>query len=127
MKRLSDRTFGLTFTVVLLVIAGIGWLWFGVVLIWMSVVAALFFVVAIAVPWLLLPLNRLWHALAYRLGHLTNYLILGLFFFIFIAPFGFILRLYGWDPMCKVLDSKKENYWTQVRRHTTVDTLRDMF
>ncbi len=127
MKRLSDRTFGLTLAVVLLVIAGVGWLLFDAVLVWPPVAAALFLVIALTVPWLLLPLNRLWHAFAYRLGHVTNYLLLGLYFFLFIVPFGFALRVFGWDPLCRVQNPKTETYWTRVQRHTTSDTLHDMF
>ena len=76
---------------------------------------------------MLLPLNRLWAVFAHRLGHVNNYLLLGLFFYVFIVPAGLILRLLGRDPMCRGFDAKAPTYWTPVTRRTDAETLRDMF
>ena len=127
MKRLSDRNFGLALVVVFLVLAALGWLLFDAVPVWAMVVAGVFLVLALALPASLLPLNCLWHALAFRLGRVTNFLILGLFFFIFILPVGFVLRLFGWDPLCRAQDPGVESYFTPVQRRTSAETLPDMF
>ena len=63
----------------------------------------------------------------HRLGHVNNYLLLGLFFCVFIVPAGLVLRLLGRDPMCRGFDAKAPTYWTPVTRRTDAETLRDMF
>ncbi len=123
----SERAFGLMFAGVFAVIAGVGWLAFDARLYWALAVAGAFLVTALAVPWVLLPLNRLWAVLARRLGRVNNYVVLGLFFYVFVVPAGFILRLLGHDPMCRGFDSKAPTYWAPVTRQTDAETLRDMF
>lgn len=125
--RQSDRAFGLMFAAVVAVIALVGWLAFDARLYWALAVAAVFLVTALAAPGVLLPLNRLWAVFARRLGGLNNYVVLGLFFYVFIVPAGLILRLLGRDPMSRAFDAKAPTYWTPVTRRTDAETLRDMF
>ncbi len=125
--RQSDQAFGLMFAAVFAAIAGVGWLAFDARLYWVMAAAGLFLVTALTVPWVLLPLNRLWTVFARRLGRLNNYVVLGLFFYVFIVPAGLILRLLGRDPMSRAFDAKAPTYWTPVTRQTDAETLRDMF
>ena len=124
----TDRAFGLTFTVVFAVIATIGWVAFDVRLYWAAAIAAIFLIIALACPGVLLPLNRLWGWLASLIGVFNNHLLLGLFFFLLVLPMGFTARLLGWDPMGrKRKGGRSDSYWSPVSRHTTADTLRDPF
>ncbi len=125
--RQSDRAFGITFAVVFAIITAVTWLVFDARPVWPPAVAAVFLVLALAVPWILMPLNRLWAAFALRLGRVNNFLLLSLFFFLFIFPLGFMIRLFGRDFMCRRLDSSATTYWTPVKRQTDADTLQDMF
>lgn len=124
---LSDRKFGLIFTTVFALIAAVGWLAFDVRLYWALAVSAVFLVLALAAPWLLLPFNRLWGVIAARLGRLLNFVLLAAFFYLFIVPMGFILRLTGHDPLPRAADPKAKTYWAPVHRHTDETTLKDMF
>lgn len=123
----SDRAFGLTFAAVFAVIAVVGWLAFGAMLVWAAAVSAGFLLVALAVPLLLLPLNRLWAGFAHRLGMVSNFLLLGLFFFLFILPAGLLMRIFGHDPMQRAFKPEEDSYFTPVDRQTDSETLRDMF
>ena len=125
--KLSDHAFGLMFAAVLSVIAVVGWVFFGVVLEWVIIGAGVFGAVALTLPGVLLPFNRLWGVFAERLGRVGNYLLLGLFFYLFLLPVGLIIRLFGRDPMHRDLDPKAKSYWMPVTRHTDEDTFRDMF
>ena len=125
--RQSDRAFGLTFAVVFAVIPAVGWLAFDAQLYWSWAVSALFVAVALGAPGLLLPLNRLWAGFAHRLGLLSNFLLLGLFFYLFILPFGLVLRLLGKDPMDRKIDEKADSYFSPIKRQADTDTFRDMF
>jgi hypothetical protein len=125
--KLSDRAFGLMFAAVFSVIAVVGWFFFGVVLEWVIIGAGLFGTIALILPGVLLPFNRLWGVFAGRLGRVGNYLLLGLFFYLFLLPVGLIIRLSGRDPMRRDLDPKAKTYWTPVTRHSNEETFRDMF
>ncbi|TAN54872.1 MAG: hypothetical protein EPN20_21025 [Magnetospirillum sp.] len=125
--RQTNRAFGLTFAGVFTVIALIGWAVFDTLPRWALVTAAVFLVIALALPVLLLPLNRLWEKLAGGLGHLNNHLILGLFFYGFVTPMGLLMRLLGKDPMCRRPDRAAGSYLVPVGRKASAETYRDLF
>ena len=127
MKQLSDRDFGYAFAVVFIAVFGAAWILFDSLLIWPLVLALCFGIVSLTIPWILLPLNRLWHVFAYRLGILVNYIVLGLFFFIVFMPVGLVQRALGWDPLSRKKSPQIGSYWSDVRRRTNAETLRDMF
>jgi hypothetical protein len=110
----SDRSFGVVFAVVFLIIA----LWplasGGAVRWWSCVVSALFAVVAMAKPALLSGLNRQWLKLGLLLGKIVSPIALGLLFYGVIAPLGFALRLAGKDPLRLKYDRGADTYW--IRR-----------
>lgn len=126
-NRQSDRAFGLTMAAVFAIITAVSWLGFESRQLWTPSIAAGFLVTSVAVPWLLLPLNRLWAAFAHRLGKINNFILLSVFFYLFVLPMALILRLVGHDPMRRQRDSTATTYWTPVTRRTDSETLRDMF
>ncbi len=78
-KILSDRAFGFTFAAVFALISVVGWFVFNTLLVWAVFLCGTFLALALFVPWILLPLNRTWLWLAHSLGHVVNFLILGVF------------------------------------------------
>ena len=60
-------------------------------------------------------------------SQLNNYVILGLFLYLFVFPMGLIVRLLGRDPMQRTFEPQATSYWTPVERHATTATFRDMF
>ena len=125
--RLSDRGFGLMFGAVFGLIAIGGWFFFDAAVAWALIAAGGFAAVALVAPGILLPLNRLWGVFSWKLGRVINFVLLGLFFYLFVLPLGLIIRLIGRDPMHRAPDPKASTYWTPVTRHTDETTLRDMF
>jgi hypothetical protein len=121
----SDRAFGLMFAGVFAVLYLVAWLGFDHPLTWALVVSGLFLAVALAVPGLLMPLNRLWGRLAGGLGFVNNHILLGFFFYVFVTPLALVLRLGGWDPMTRTLG--KGEYWHKVGRQANSETFSDMF
>jgi len=125
--RQTDRAFGIMFAVVFSIVFAIAHFGFAVRLDWALWVAGGFLVLALLVPWLLMPLNRLWEKFAFRLGFVSNHLVLGAFFFLFVFPTGLVLRLFGSDPMHRKFEPKSNTYWTKVTRHANRETFGDMF
>ena len=62
-----------------------------------GVVSGSFFLLAIFAPTWLRPLNKLWFKLGLALGFVVNPLVLGLIFFLLIAPLAIILKAFGRD------------------------------
>jgi hypothetical protein len=85
-ERGSDRTFGIVFTILFLVIGC--WPLFkdGPVRLWALAVAAVFLILALAVPRALAPLNRLWMAFGLLLGRIISPIMLFLVFLIAVVP-----------------------------------------
>jgi hypothetical protein len=124
-KRVSDRSFGLVFAALFLVIALLGWLLAGRLLVWALAVSASFALLAALAPGLLLPLNRLWTLLGQRIGFVMNHVLLGLFFYLVILPVGLVLRASG-SRMVVRPDAEADSYWSDVGRKAP-DSYADQF
>ena len=107
----SDRSFGLVFAAVFLVIA----CW---PLIDRAVPRWWAFVVAASLPgspsagrrsWR--GLNRLWIRFGVLLGKVVSPIALGILFYGVLAPIGVVMRLTGKDPLRLKLDSGANSYW----------------
>ncbi|MCP5230618.1 MAG: hypothetical protein H6948_00745 [Zoogloeaceae bacterium] len=108
----SNRSFGLLFTVVFSVVGtwrfvrGDEWsyyVWFGI--------AAVFLILGLANAGILTPLNRLWMRFGLLLGMIVSPIVLGVIYFVMIAPIGILMRLFGRDPMKRQLEPDAETYW----------------
>lgn|GEM_PF-1911763 len=57
-----------------------------------------------------------WKKAALRIARFQTALVLTLLYFVFFAPFGFLLRLFGWDPLqVGPRHRKQATNWKQVR------------
>jgi hypothetical protein len=124
---LTNRSFGISLAVVLSFIGLVGWLFFDYQSWGLFGWAAFFLVAAIAFPFILMPLNRLWGRFAFRLGRITNTLILGFIFYVVITPISLLFKLLGRDSMNRCLDSDAETYLTPVNRQDDEETYQDLF
>lgn len=125
----TNRAFGLTFALFLGVICGVTGHLSGHCNVWLGGAAGLFFLLALVRPISLLLLNRIWHAVVTRVGVVSNYLILLVVFFLFITPLGWGMRIFGRDTMRQRAFQypKFDTFFVPVVRHTTQETLRDIF
>jgi hypothetical protein len=79
---------------------------------WPWLVAAFFWVWALAAPGTLNPVYRVWMKIGLTIGKVVNMIILGFVFFVIIFPMGIIMRLIGRDPMFRKLDKTTDTYRT---------------
>lgn len=107
----SDRSFGLVFAGFFSILAGWNWWHSSASWVWFAGAAALFTVVALVLPALLGPLNRLWMKFGLLLFRVTNPLVLGLLFFGIILPMAVLMRLAGKDPMRRRFEPALPSYW----------------
>jgi len=110
-KTSSDRSFGIVFTVVFVLVG----LWpltgDNDPRTWSLVLAGALLLVAFVRPRLLAPANRLWTRFGLLLHKISNPLIMGLVFFLTVTPTAIIMRLLGKDPMRRKLDRSAKTYW----------------
>ena len=121
----SNRSFGLLFFVVFLIVS----LWplthEGSIRIWSVIVSAVFLILGLINSRLLTPLNVLWFKLGMILGAIISPIVMGIVFFLVVTPTGFILRIMGKDLLNKKYDKEKETYW--IKRDTSIGTMKRQF
>lgn len=107
----SDRSFGLVFAGLFLVIAVLPLFHSGPIRWWSLAVAAVFALVALLKPELLAGLNRLWIMLGVLLGKVVSPIALSILFYVVITPLGLVIRLTGKDPLRLKFAPDADSYW----------------
>lgn len=105
------RNFGITFGVVLGILAGALW--------WKEkdtysifiVLSVSFFFFGFVLPALLKPLQKAWMAFAVIMGYFMTNIILGILFYIVFTFIGVVSRLFGKQFLNLKMDSSKQSYW----------------
>ena len=106
----SNRSFGIVFFIVFLLIALYPLLKGNDLRIWSLVISFVFLALGLINSKILLPLNRLWFKFGLLLGRFISPLIMGIIFFIVVTPTGIIMRLFKKD-LLNLKYNKKESYW----------------
>ena len=121
MKKSSNRSFGIVFTIFFLVIGLWPLLNQNPIRVWSVSLALLFLFLALILPKLLRPLNNAWIKLGEILGKIIAPIIMALVFFIVVTPISFIVRIFGKD-LLKLKFTKNDTYWIKRKKNiTTMD------
>ncbi len=106
----SNRSFGIVFFIVFLLIALYPLLKDNDLRIWSLVISFIFLILGLINSKILTPLNRLWFKFGLLLGKFISPLIMGIIFFIVVTPIGIIMRLLKKD-LLNLKYNKKKTYW----------------
>ena len=121
----TERNFGLVFAVVFLIIS-LYPLWIGKnIHLWTSIMALIFFILAIFLPKSLIVPNMLWFKLGLFLGAIVSPIIMGIIFFFTVTPTGLIMRLLGKDILNQKTNKTVTSYWTKRTENNT--TMKNQF
>ncbi|MFL2780595.1 MAG: SxtJ family membrane protein [Rhodospirillales bacterium] len=112
-KHSSNRTFGITFGIVFLIIGCWPTLNKMDPYLWSIFVSSIFFVISIFYPNLLGGLNSLWYKFGLLLHSIMNPLILGVIFFSTFVPIGLTMRVLGKRPLPLRFSRVKNSYWIE--------------
>ena len=108
----SNRSFGIVFFIVFLLIALYPLTYVGDVRIWSVIISLFFLVLGLLNSKILTPLNKLWFKFGIFLGKIISPIIMGIIFFLVVTPIGLIMRLIGKDVLnLKYSDNK--SYWIE--------------
>ena len=121
----SNRSFGLVFFLVFLVISLWPLIHEGQIRIWSIVIAIVFLVLGLMNSKLLTPLNRLWFKFGMFLGLIIAPIVMGIVFFVVITPTGLIMKIIGKDLLNNKYDKKKVSYW--INRVKAKSTMKQQF
>jgi hypothetical protein len=127
-KSSSDRSFGFIFAVVFAFLGAVPLLRGKPARLWSLSVSAIFLLLALTVPTILGPLNRLWMRVGLLISKVTNPIIASLMFFLVFTPVALFLRLLGKDLLRLKFDSGANTYWI-IRRPPgpSPETMRNQF
>jgi len=120
----SNRSFGIVFFIVFLIVA----LWplqnNNDIRIWSLIISLIFLFLGIFNSKLLNPLNILWYKFGIFLGRIISPIIMGLIFFIVVTPIAILLKIFKKD----VLSLKKNNSDTYWKKKSDYDSnMRNQF
>ena len=108
----SNKSFGIVFFVVFLLIAIYPLINNGELRIWSFVIAIIFLILGLINSKVLTPLNKLWFKFGLLLGKVVSPLIMGIIFFFVVTPTAFIMRIIGKDLLNLKFNNKK-TYWIE--------------
>ena len=108
----SNRSFGIVFFIVFILIALYPLSYQGDVRIWSSIVSLLFLVLGLINSKLLTPLNKMWFKFGIFLGKIISPLVMGVIFFFVVTPIGILMRILKKDLLNLKYNSNK-SYWIE--------------
>ena len=108
----SNRSFGIVFFIVFLLIGTYPLLNSDNVRIWSLIISIVFLILGLLNSKILLPLNKIWFKFGILLGKIISPLIMGLIFFVVVTPIGLLMRLFNKDLLSLKLN-KNKSYWIE--------------
>ena len=120
----SNRSFGIVFFVVFLLIGLYPLLKNNDIRIWSLIISSAFLLLGLKNSKILTPLNILWFKFGMLLGKYVSPIVMGLVFFLVVTPTGIIMRILNKD----LLQLKKKNinsYW--IKRDNQKSDMKNQF
>ena len=108
----SNRSFGIVFFIVFLLISIYPLINNEDIRIWSLLVSLIFLVLGLINSNILSPLNKLWFKFGILLGKIISPIIMAIIFFLVVTPIGLIMRLLGKDVL-NLKYSKIRSYWIE--------------
>ena len=108
----SNKSFGIVFFLVFLIISLYPMLGGDSLRIWSLVASIIFLILGLLNSKLLSPLNRLWFKFGIFLGKIISPIIMGIIFFFVVTPIGYLMRLFKKDVLSLKFNDNK-SYWIE--------------
>ena len=121
----SNRSFGLVFFIVFLIVALWPLKYEGDIRLWSLILSIIFIILGILNSKLLTPLNKLWFKFGILLGSIVSPLIMGLVYFFVVTPIGLFMRFLGKDLLKKDKVKNVPTYW--IKRDKQKSSMKKQF
>ena len=110
LKLPSNRSFGIVFFAVFLIIALWPLLKSESLRFWSVAVSLIFLILGLINSKILTPLNKMWMKFGLLLGNIVSPIVMGIIFFGVVTPTGLLMKLFGKDIL-ELKKNKKNTYW----------------
>ena len=107
----SNRSFGILFFIVFLLIGFYPYLNQQDLRIWALIISLVFLILGVIDSKILTPLNNIWFKFGIFLGKIISPLIMGLIFFLVVTPTGIVMRIFGKDLLNLKFNKNMKSYW----------------
>ena len=108
----SNRSFGIVFFVVFLLISLYPLLNEENIRIWSLIISFIFLVLGIFNSKILSPLNKVWFKFGILLGKVISPVVMGLVFFLVVTPTGILMKIFRKDLLNLKFNNNK-SYWIE--------------
>ena len=110
----SNRSFGLVFFVVFLLIALYPLINNGELRLWSLITSIIFLILGLLNSKFLNPLNKIWFKFGIILGKIISPLVMGIIFFLVVTPTGLLMRLFRKDIL-SLKYNQNSTYWIEKK------------
>ena len=125
MKKSSEKSFGILFGLVFLIISFWPLSSSANIRLWALIIATIFFIIAFIKPIILVPLNRSWIKFGEILGMIIAPAVMALVYFLILTPVSLAVRVFGKDLLGLKFSKKKLTYW--IKREKNQNTMKKQF
>ena len=108
----SNRSFGIVFFVVFLIIGLYPLINDENLRIWSLITSLIFLILGLTNSKILTPLNIIWFKFGLFLGKIVSPLIMGIIFFLVVTPTGILMRIFNKDIL-NLKYNNKTTYWIE--------------
>ena len=108
----SNRSFGIVFFIVFLIIALYPLTYGEEIRVWSAIISFIFLALGLFNAKILNPLNKLWFKFGIFLGKIISPLVMGIIFFLVVTPIGLLMRLLNKD-LLNLRFNNNGSYWIE--------------
>ena len=120
----SNRSFGIVFFIVFLLIAIYPLINQGEIRVWSVLISLLFLILGIINSKILTPLNKAWFKFGIYLGKIISPIVMGIIFFLVVTPIAFLMRMLKKD-LINLKFNKNSSYW--IKKTDLKSTMKNQF
>ena len=123
-KKSSNKSFGIVFFIVFLLIGIWPMLNDGSYRLWSLIIASIFLILGLINSKILTPFNIVWFKFGIFLGKIVSPLVMGVIFFFIVTPTAIIMRLFKKDLLNLKYNNSK-SYW--IKRDEIKNKMKNQF
>ena len=117
MKKSSEKSFGILFGVVFIIISVWPLFYSNSLSVWSLILAIIFFLITFSKPSLLKPFNNAWIKLGELLGRIIAPIVMAIVYFLILTPISLLVRLFGKDLIGMKFSNDIKSYWIKRKKH----------
>jgi len=114
----SNRSFGIVFFVVFLIISLWPLLSGNEIRIWSLIVSIIFLTLGLINSKILTPLNKLWFKFGIFLGNIISPIVMGIIYFVVVTPIALFLKVINKDVL-SLKKTKQASYWKNKEKYNS--------